>query len=77
MRYCKFQYNQSIFLDAKGDATPSQALNDAIEFAKTNGLIGVYLNYHGYLFELDPTDNINDKMKDYKYYLSQKQKADH
>lgn len=72
MQYIQFKPMQSILLIEKGNATPTQALNEAIEFVKANNLKEADLDYHGFTFDIEPTSDIREKMADYNYYLPQK-----
>ena len=72
MNYIKFAQNQCILLQAKEDATPTQAVATAIEFVKENNIKEAELDYGGYLFHLNPTSDLSLKMASYYHYTQQK-----
>lgn len=72
MNYIKFAPNQCLLLQAKEDATPTQAIATAIQFVKDNNIKEAELDYRGYLFDIEPTSDLSQKMADYNYYTQQK-----
>ena len=70
MNYVKIFRKQDIILEAKKEATVSQALNDAIEFAKEHQTIICTLRYNGFEFDIEKDSNINEKVTDYVNWLN-------
>jgi len=72
MNYIKISPYQDIQLKAQNDATPTQAINAAIEFVNDNMLKGADLDYFGYRFGIEPNSDIKALVADYSYCQSQK-----
>lgn len=71
-QYLTFAHNQCILLRATTEATPTQAVATAIEFVKENNIKEAELDYRGYLFDIEPTSDLSQKIADYNYYTQQK-----
>lgn len=75
MNHIKIDPNNSyVELIAKEGAPVADALNDAIEFCKSEGFKDCTLNYNGFLFDIEPGYCVDDKLKDYNEYLKYKTK---
>lgn len=51
--------------ESLGVITPAKAINEAIEFCKTNNLTECELDYEGFLFDIEPTSDLKDKLSDF------------
>lgn len=45
--------------------TPAKAVNEAIEFCINNKLTKCELDYDGFLFDIEPTSDLREKLNDY------------
>lgn len=45
--------------------TPAKAINEAIEFCKVNNLTECELDYDGFLFDIEPTSDLKEKLSDF------------
>jgi hypothetical protein len=68
MIYNIIKPEQRIELIANRNATPTQALYESIEFCKNNKC-EVDLQYEKFFFSIDEKSTLIGKLKDYNYYL--------
>lgn len=74
MNYIEIYKHQRINLDAKDGATPTQAIQDAIDFCKEHEVKECDLYYLGFTFRIEHDSNINKLVADYMYWLNNKNK---
>ena len=74
MDYIEIYKHQRINLDAKDGATPTQAINSAIEFCKEHEVKECDLYYFGFTFGIEQDSDINKLVSYYKYWLNNKNK---
>lgn len=55
-----------------GITTPAKAINEAIDFCKTNNLTKCELDYEGFLFEIEPTSDLKDKLSDFNRAMAER-----
>jgi hypothetical protein len=66
MQYIELLPKQMIMLRVKDNRfTPTQALNEAINYLKDNDCHFVYLDYLGYAFNINESSSIEDLMREY------------
>jgi hypothetical protein len=69
MNYVYIDIKQNIILRAKRNSTITQALYEAIEFAKEHNTDVCTLIYDGFSFDIEDNSDIKEKVKEYEYYL--------
>ncbi|MBN2744498.1 MAG: hypothetical protein JXR39_11455 [Marinilabiliaceae bacterium] len=73
MNHIAFNPLQRIELISRNDATPAQAVHEAIVFARNNNLRECSLIFRGYQFNIDPTSDLREKLSMYEYARNTKQ----
>lgn len=55
-----------------GVTTPAKAINEAIEFCKVNNLTECELDYEGFLFDIEPTSDLKEKLSDFNRAMAER-----
>lgn len=70
MNYISICPDQYLCLEAKKDATLTQALHEAVEFAKQFKTLQCDLYYNGFTFDIEPESDIKKKIKEYNEWIT-------
>jgi hypothetical protein len=73
MKNIKIGPDSYVELVAKDGVSVADALKEAIELCKSEGLNDCTLNYEGFLFDIEPDYCVDDKVKEYNDYLKYKE----